>query len=285
MHLFELNFLFPRGIFRKASFIGHFGLHRTAPQQLPISFAHRISRMGAALGCPGQAKKRGHETCCLAHSGSGRFPRKPLAASEGASPGMGTAAARTGPDSLSFSSTRGPPEGGRKEAGTHLEDVDGEGVLDEDGRGEHHAALAALVVGAADQVQLGVHPEQPPADEVCKGGQLRLLRDMGPPSRPQRTAAQEAELLCRDSVQRAAPPPTTTKQQPLAEGGGACRVTRSAAPTDGESVGPQDVRRDDGRPVRAVHAGALNLGLLAPVRPEHPAAPREREEEEEHGHG
>ena len=38
---------------------------------------------------------------------------------------------------------------------------------------------------------------------------------------------------------------------------------------DGEAVGPAQVVADQHRAVRAVHGGALQLGVLSPIRPVH----------------
>ena len=43
---------------------------------------------------------------------------------------------------------------------------------------------------------------------------------------------------------------------------------------EGNAVGPAELRGDEQGPLRAVHGGALDLGLLAPVGPEHPAGLR-----------
>lgn len=87
-------------------------------------------------------------------------------------------------------------------------------------------------------MQLGIHPEQLLGHKVCK-----------------------------DTDENGQPTEDRT-------GGHTFGRLSQAGLTDGEAVWPEDVRGDDGRPVRAVHARTLNLGLPAPVGPEHPPGER-----------
>lgn len=109
--------------------------------------------------------------------------------------------------------------------------------------------FAVELVGLEDGLLVPVGP----VDPVLEGGHReRVLQHVG---RVQNDSSVLSVVVARrDSVEFGVDP-----------------VNLSLDQVQGQTVGPLDLVVDDGLAVGAVHAGALDLGLGAPVRPVHPA--------------